>query len=161
MILTRARRVILYVCASLSRRLEHCSPCEPWGALMLRKALPLRKAPISVAAPKSFQVVPRLLRIPEAAHYIGGTNWCVEELVRAKRIPFIVVGKYRVIDVRDLDAWIDAEKKAQLARAVATWPNETCVSLQPSSVVYVESHACACAAFCLGSCDQQIAAALW
>jgi len=66
-----------------------------------------------------FQIVPRLLRIPEAAHYIGGTNWCVEELVRAKRIPFIVVGKYRVIDVRDLDAWIDAEKKAQFARAVA------------------------------------------
>jgi excisionase family DNA binding protein len=74
---------------------------------------------IGLAASEPFQIVPRLLRIPEAAHYIGGTNWCVEELVRGKRIPFIVVGKYRVIDIRDLDAWIDAEKKVQLARAIA------------------------------------------
>ena len=66
-------------------------------------------APVS----KPFTVVPRLLRIPEAAHYIGGTNWFVEELVRENKITFLVVGKYRVIDVRDLDAWIDVEKGRQ------------------------------------------------
>ena len=69
---------------------------------------------------KPFSVVPRLLRIPEAAHYIGATNWFVEELVRENKITFLVVGKYRVIDVRDLDAWIDAEKGRQVGmQAVA------------------------------------------
>jgi len=65
---------------------------------------------------KLFSVPPRLLRIPEAAHYIGATNWCVEELVRAGRLRFLVVGKYRVIDVRDLDDWIEVEKERQAGK---------------------------------------------
>lgn len=64
-------------------------------------------------------ITPRLLRIPQAAQYLGATNWCVEEFVRNGKLPFLVVGKYRVIDIRDLDDWIDAEKKAQLGRAIA------------------------------------------
>ena len=54
-------------------------------------------------------ISPRLLRIPQAAQYIGGTNWFVEELCRNKRITFLTVGKYRVIDVRELDRWIEAQ----------------------------------------------------
>lgn len=69
----------------------------------------------NITLPKRFAIQPRLLRIPEAAVYIGGTNWFVEELVRANLIPFLTVGKYRVIDVYDLDAWIDEEKKVQLS----------------------------------------------
>jgi len=85
----------------------------PKKSQSFRRASPI--VSIGAAASKPFQIVPRLLRIPEAAHYIGGTNWCVEELVRGKRIPFIVVGKYRVIDVRDLDDWIEQEKDRQAA----------------------------------------------
>jgi excisionase family DNA binding protein len=65
----------------------------------------------------SVSIQPRLLRIPEAAAYLGATNWFVEELVRANIIPFLTLGKYRVIDVLDLDAWIEQEKKAQFARS--------------------------------------------
>jgi len=53
---------------------------------------------------------PRLLRIPQAAQYIGGTNWFVEELCRNRRIAFLTVGKYRVIDIRELDRWIEAQQ---------------------------------------------------
>lgn len=63
-----------------------------------------------------FAIRPRLLRIPEAAAYLGATNWFVEELVRANSIPFLTVGKYRVIDICDLDAWIEKEKGAQWSR---------------------------------------------
>jgi excisionase family DNA binding protein len=66
------------------------------------------KKPLS--APQQMFVVPRLLRIPDAAHYIGGTNWFVEELIRGNKIRFLTVGKYRVIDTVDLDAWIERQK---------------------------------------------------
>jgi excisionase family DNA binding protein len=64
-----------------------------------------------------FAIQPRLLRIPEAAAYLGATNWFVEELVRASAIPFLTVGKYRVIDTCDLDTWIEKEKGVQ-------WPQQ-------------------------------------
>jgi len=77
--------------------------------------MPVRKnAPAVPAIIPS--ITPRLLRVPQAAQYLGATNWCVEELVRNDKLPFIVVGKYRVIDVQDLDEWIDAEKQAQFAQ---------------------------------------------
>lgn len=65
---------------------------------------------------KRFAIQPRLLRIPEAAAYLGATNWFVEELVRANAIPFLTVGKYRVIDICDLDTWIGQEKRLQWNR---------------------------------------------
>jgi hypothetical protein len=60
--------------------------------------------------PIKSNVSPRLLRIPQAAQYIGGTNWFVEELCRNRRIAYLTVGKYRVIDVRELDRWIDVQQ---------------------------------------------------
>ena len=54
---------------------------------------------------------PRLLAIPAAAAYIASTNWHVEELCRAGELPYLVVGKHRVIDVLDLDAWVSKQKK--------------------------------------------------
>ena len=55
-------------------------------------------------------ITPRLLRIPQAAEYIGGTNWFVEELCRNRRIAYLTVGKYRCIDVKELDRWIEAQQ---------------------------------------------------
>ena len=60
--------------------------------------------------PVRTSVSPRLLRIPQAAQYIGGTNWFVEELCRNRRIAYLTVGKYRVIDIRELDRWIEAQQ---------------------------------------------------
>ena len=64
--------------------------------------------------PKSPLVVsisPRLLAIPTAAAYIGATNWFVEELLRSGELPFLIVGKHRVIDIQDLDFWVSKQKK--------------------------------------------------
>jgi excisionase family DNA binding protein len=57
-------------------------------------------------------VSPRLLRIPQAAQYIGATNWFIEELCRKKQIQFLTIGKYRCIDIRVLDRWIEAQQRA-------------------------------------------------
>lgn len=79
-----------------------------------KKVLPVAVSPTkSVPSAEIPTIAPRLLRIPEAAAYLSATTWYVEELVRGNKLPFVVVGKYRVIDVRDLDAWINAEKRRQ------------------------------------------------
>lgn len=72
-------------------------------------------SPVAVPQPvhERSTIAPRLLRIPEAAGYLSATTWFVEELARTNKLRFVVVGKYRVIDVRDLDTWIEAEKARQ------------------------------------------------
>lgn len=70
-------------------------------------------SPTKSVASAEVPIAPRLLRIPQAASYLSATTWYVEELIRGNKLPFVVVGKYRVIDVRDLDKWIDAEKQRQ------------------------------------------------
>jgi excisionase family DNA binding protein len=59
-------------------------------------------------------LVPRLLRVEDAARYLSATTWFVETLVRERQIPSLVLGKRRVIDVNDLDSWIEKEKRAAL-----------------------------------------------
>jgi len=55
-------------------------------------------------------VEPRLLRIAEAATYLGATCWYVRSLIWAGGIPFLKLGKRFVIDRADLDAFINAQK---------------------------------------------------
>jgi excisionase family DNA binding protein len=62
-------------------------------------------------------LVPRLLRIQDAARYLSATTWFVETLIREKKIPSLIVGKRRVIDVLDLDAWIENEKVKSVAKS--------------------------------------------
>lgn len=73
-------------------------------------------------SPQPHVCVPsRLLRIPEAARYLSAANWFVEELCRNKKIPSLILGKRRVIDVRDLDVWIDAQKQAAASDVEVTF----------------------------------------
>jgi excisionase family DNA binding protein len=62
-------------------------------------------------------IVPRLLRIQDAARYLSATTWFVETLIREKEIPSLVLGKRRVIDVYDLDAWIEKQKAQSVAKS--------------------------------------------
>jgi excisionase family DNA binding protein len=62
-------------------------------------------------------VVPRLLRIQDAARYLSATTWFVETLIREKKIPSLVVGKRRVLDVLDLDAWVENEKAKSIPKS--------------------------------------------
>ena len=52
-------------------------------------------------------VVPRLLRIQDAARYLSATTWQVETLLREKTIPSFVLGKRRVIDRLELDRYVE------------------------------------------------------
>lgn len=56
-------------------------------------------------------IVPRLFRISDAARYLSATYGFVETLVREKTIPSMILGKRRVIDVRDLDDYIERIKE--------------------------------------------------
>src|ERR1700677_3960264 len=44
-------------------------------------------------SPASPLVVPRLLRIADAAKYLSATTWQIETLLREKTIPSLVIGK--------------------------------------------------------------------
>jgi len=53
----------------------------------------------------SFIIAPRRLRIPDAAKYIAGSNWFVEEKLREGEIPFQWCGRHgRKMDGRELCA---------------------------------------------------------
>jgi excisionase family DNA binding protein len=65
-------------------------------------------------------VVPRLLRIQDAARYLSATTWQVETLLREKTIPSFVLGKRRVVDRLELDRYVERrneEAKEALRRA--------------------------------------------
>jgi excisionase family DNA binding protein len=57
-------------------------------------------------------IEPRLLRISEAAKYLGATPWFVRSLIWARSIPHCKFGKRLLIDRSDLDLFIAAEKEA-------------------------------------------------
>jgi excisionase family DNA binding protein len=59
-------------------------------------------------------VVPRLMRIQDAAKYLSATTWQVETLLREKIIPSFVLGKRRVVDRLELDRYV--ERRNALAR---------------------------------------------
>jgi excisionase family DNA binding protein len=62
-------------------------------------------------------VVPRLLRIQDAAKYLSATTWQIETLLREKTVPSFVLGKRRVVDRLELDRYVErrnAEAKAAL-----------------------------------------------
>jgi len=61
------------------------------------------------SASVSTPVAPRLLRLRDAATYLSSTTSFIEELVRTRKIRSRTIGKRRVIDIRDLDAWIDEQ----------------------------------------------------
>jgi hypothetical protein len=54
-----------------------------------------------------FTLVPRLLRIPQAAEYIGSSTFHIEELMRGGQLPFRIMGQHRAVEIKHLDNWID------------------------------------------------------
>lgn len=80
------------------------------------QGVPVSKEKIKECSPAP-TLVPRLLRIAEAAHYIGGTVWAVRQLIWNKQIPYVRVGKRIVVDRGDLDKWIDRQRAQSGAAA--------------------------------------------
>jgi len=62
-------------------------------------------------------VAPRLLGLEEAAAYLGVSDWTVRQLLWVGELPFVEVGSpgskrpRRLVDVRDLDAWVEIRKQ--------------------------------------------------
>ncbi len=52
----------------------------------------------------------RLLTVREAAKYIGRTESAVRELVWNEKLPHIRCDRRVMLDIRDLDRWIDTNR---------------------------------------------------
>ncbi len=52
----------------------------------------------------------RLYSVEEAARYLGRTVWGVREMLWAGKIPFIKDGRRVLVDIDDMDEWIEKSK---------------------------------------------------
>jgi len=60
--------------------------------------------------PQAEGPVKRLYSIPEAAFYLGRTVDALREMIWAGKLQSVRDGKRILLDVRDMDAWIDRNK---------------------------------------------------
>jgi predicted DNA-binding transcriptional regulator AlpA len=67
----------------------------------------------------SSAITPRLLSVNDAASYISSTPWFVEELIRTGKIHTTSIANSRLIDIHDLDAWVDSQTGATNPRKVS------------------------------------------
>jgi excisionase family DNA binding protein len=80
-------------------------------------AVILREDSISLPA----VVVPRLLRVQDAAKYLSATTWQIEMLLRDNVIPSFILGKRRVVDRLELDRYVErrnAQAKDELTEEI-------------------------------------------
>jgi len=63
-----------------------------------------------IANPLTDRPSKRLYSIPEAAVYLGRTVWAVREMLYNGKMPFIKDGRRVMLDIRDIDAWIEKSK---------------------------------------------------
>ncbi len=52
----------------------------------------------------------RLYSVEDAAEYLGRSVWGVREMLYAGKIPFIKDGRRVLLDIRDMDEWIEKNK---------------------------------------------------
>ena len=52
----------------------------------------------------------RLYNIKEASEYLGRTVWAVREMIWAGKIPIIRDGKRILLDIHDMDSWIEINR---------------------------------------------------
>jgi excisionase family DNA binding protein len=56
------------------------------------------------------QLPKRLYNIKESAVYLGRTVWAVREMLWAGKMPYVKDGKRILIDIQDMNEWIDRSK---------------------------------------------------
>ena len=52
----------------------------------------------------------RLYSIKEAAVYLGRSVWALREMLWAGKIPFVKDGKRILLDIKDMENWIEKNK---------------------------------------------------
>ena len=63
------------------------------------------------------KISPRLLTVREAAEYLGRTETAVRELVWHGQLAHIRTDRRVMLDLRDLDSWIDTNRVAEENRS--------------------------------------------
>jgi excisionase family DNA binding protein len=81
------------------RRLVHC--------LQLRTNMRKQNQPVHAGG----TITPRLLRVAEAALYLGCATWALRTLAWEKKLKPVMIGRRLLFDKLDLDAFVDAQKK--------------------------------------------------
>jgi excisionase family DNA binding protein len=56
------------------------------------------------------QAIKRLYSVKEASVYLGRSVWAVREMLWAGKMPHLKDGRRILVDLRDMDAWIDKSK---------------------------------------------------
>jgi excisionase family DNA binding protein len=56
------------------------------------------------------RVQKRLYSVDEASVYLGRTVWSVREMLWAGKMPFIKDGRRVLLDIRDMDEWVENSK---------------------------------------------------
>ena len=56
----------------------------------------------------------RLYNIKEGAFYLGRTVWAVREMLWAGKMPYVKDGKRILLDIQDMNEWIDRRKTRSL-----------------------------------------------
>ena len=75
-----------------------------------KSAVPIPSAvTVSIPLPE-----PLLLDIKGAAHMLSSTTWTVRNLLWAKKIPFVKIGRRFLIDPADIRAFIARAKAEQM-----------------------------------------------
>jgi excisionase family DNA binding protein len=59
---------------------------------------------------KRDKLVKRLYSINEAALYLGHSECAVREMIWAGKLPYVKDGKRILLDIYDMDEWIDKNK---------------------------------------------------
>ena len=66
--------------------------------------------PQRIRNPLSQKLNKRLYSIKEAAIYLGRSVWAVREMLWAGKIPYIKDGRRILLDIADMDAWIQKNR---------------------------------------------------
>jgi helix-turn-helix protein len=75
----------------------------------------LVKSPSPIVSIDTAMPEPLLLDIKATARALSSTPWTVRNLLWAKKIPFIKIGRRFLIDPADLRLFIDRQKSDQIA----------------------------------------------
>ncbi len=59
--------------------------------------------------------IKRLFTTEEASLYLGLSRWVLTKMVRDGLLPYVPCGRKKLIDVKDIDKWIEAEKTRHIA----------------------------------------------
>jgi hypothetical protein len=85
--------------------------------------VPKKKSVTSIVQRTPVIIIPRVLKIPDAARYLSATTWFVEELLRRAEVPSFIQGKDRVVDCRELDRYVERKNHEIPAKLTARITN--------------------------------------